>query len=53
MHMSVSLSYGVSGFERLPALKYHNVQKWERRFTLGLDAAKNTHYIKNATTKSG
>ncbi len=26
-------------------LKYYNVQKWGSRFTLGLYAAKNTHYI--------
>ncbi len=27
-------------------LKYHNVEKWKSRFTLGLDAAENTHRIK-------
>ncbi len=27
-------------------LKYYNVQKWGSRFTSGLDAAKNTHYIR-------
>ncbi len=27
-------------------LKSNNVQKWEIRFTLGLNSAKNTHYIK-------
>ncbi len=33
------------GPQRLSSLKYYNVQKWEHRFALGLDAAKNTHYI--------
>ncbi len=27
-------------------LKYYNIVKWESRFTLGLDAAKITDYIK-------
>ncbi len=27
-------------------LKYYNVQKWGSRFTLEMDAAENTHYIK-------
>ncbi len=36
---------GVRGLQRLPYLKYFNVQKWESRFTLGLGAAKITHYI--------
>ncbi len=29
-------------------LKYYNVQKWESSFTLGLDIAKNTHYIQKS-----
>ncbi len=31
---------------RLTCLKYYNEMKWESRFTLGLNAAKNTDYIK-------
>ncbi len=33
------------GPQRLPSLKYYNVQKWESRFFLGHDAAKNTQHI--------
>ncbi len=33
------------GLQRLPSSKYYNVPKWENRFTLGLDAAKNAQYI--------
>ncbi len=29
----------------------YNVQKWESRFSLGLDATKNTHRIKKALNK--
>ncbi len=34
--------------QRLPCLKYYNVLKWGSRFTLGLDAAKITNYIKKS-----
>ncbi len=45
--MSVSHRSGAKRKQRLQSLKYYyNVLKWESRFTLGLDAAKNTHYIK-------
>ncbi len=37
---------GAGGLERYPFLKYYNVEKWKSRFTLGLDATKNTHHIK-------
>ncbi len=33
---------------RICCLKSYNVQKWEIKFTLGLNAAKNTHYIKKS-----
>ncbi len=32
--------------QRLTSLKYNNVQKQESRFSLGLNAVKNTHYLK-------
>ncbi len=46
--MSISPRSGARGFERLtlPYLKYYNVLKWERRFTLGVNDAKNTDYLK-------
>ncbi len=34
---------GTRELQGLPSLKYYDVQKWERRFTLGVSAAKNTH----------
>ncbi len=34
------------GLQKLLSLKYYNAQKWESRFTLELNAAKNMHYIK-------
>ncbi len=37
---------GAQELQRLTCLKYYNVLKWESRFTLGLNAAKNTDYIK-------
>ncbi len=37
---------GAREHRRLIRLKSYNVQKQEIRFTLGLNAAKNTHYIK-------
>ncbi len=35
-----------NGFQRLPSLKYYDALKWESIFTLELDAAKITDYIK-------
>ncbi len=37
---------GARVLQRLLPLKYYNVQKWESRYILGLDAAKNTHYVR-------
>ncbi len=34
------------GLQRSVCLKSYNVQKWEIKFTLGLDAAKSMRYIK-------
>ncbi len=45
-HMSSSNQSGDRGFQRSVCLKSYNVQKWEIRFTLGFNTAKNTHYIK-------
>ncbi len=39
-HLSISLRSGARWLEGLPSLKYYNVQKWESRFSLGLNAAK-------------
>ncbi len=33
------------GAPKIDILKYYNVRKQESRFTLGLDDAKNTHFI--------
>ncbi len=44
--MSIFHRSGVRGLQRLPTLKYYNVLKQESRFTVGLNAAKNRHYIK-------
>ncbi len=44
-HMSISPTNEARWLQRLSSSKY-NVLKWESRFTLGLDAAKNIHYIK-------
>ncbi len=44
--MSISPRSGARGLERFPSLKYYNVLKRESRFNLGLNAVKNTHYIK-------
>ncbi len=51
-HMCISFSSGASGLQRSIYLKSYNVQKWEIRFTLGLNAAKNTHYIKKPSNKN-
>ncbi len=37
---------GATGIGRLIWLRFYNVQKWQITFTLGLDADKNTDYIK-------
>ncbi len=47
VRMSISLRNGAKGLERLlPSLKYYNVQKWESTFSLWLNAARNTHYMR-------
>ncbi len=46
--MSISATCGARGLQRLVCLKSNNVQKWEIRFTLEFNAAKNMHYIKNS-----
>ncbi len=45
-HMSISPWMEAIGLQRLSSLKY-NMQKGEKRFALGLNTAKNTHYVKN------
>ncbi len=54
--MSISPWSGARGLQRLIFLKYYNTLKWESRFTLGLNTAKNMHYIKkiskNASNES-
>ncbi len=47
-HMSISPTSGAREFQRSVCLKSYNVQKWEIRFTLGQNAAKNTHYMKKS-----
>ncbi len=44
--MSISPRSGARGLQRLICLKYYNALKWEMRFALGLNAAKNSDYIK-------
>ncbi len=44
-HMSISHQRGARGLQRLPFSKYEHV-KWHNRFTVGLNATKNTHYTK-------
>ncbi len=45
---------GARGLQRFTFLKYYNAREWEStsRFTLGLNAAKNIDYIKNASSRS-
>ncbi len=50
--MSISLRSGAMELQKLICLKYYNELKLESRFTLWLNTAKNTHYIKNALNKS-
>ncbi len=51
-HMSVFPRSGARGFERFPSLQNYYEQKRGSRFSLGLDAAKNTHCIKKKINKS-
>ncbi len=45
--MSISPVSGTVELQRLQCLKYYyNVLKWESKFSLGLNAAKITDYIK-------
>ncbi len=44
--MSICLQSGAKGLQRLICFKYYSVLKWESWFSLGLDAAKNTHYMR-------
>ncbi len=46
VHTSISPRSVARGLQRLPFLRYYNVLKWGSRFTLGLNAAKITDYIK-------
>ncbi len=45
--MFVSPRSGARGLQRFPYLKNYEIQKQESRFTLGLNAAKNTHYFQD------
>ncbi len=45
-YSSISSRIGARGLQRLSLVKYYNVLEWESRFTLGLNAAKNTDYFK-------
>ncbi len=51
-HMSISPKSGAMELQKSVCLKSYNAQKREIRFTLGLNAAKNTHYMKKALNKS-
>ncbi len=46
--MSISPQSGAGGLERLTWLKYYIVLKLQITFNLGLNAAKNTHYIEKS-----
>ncbi len=45
-HMCIPPQSGARELQRSVCLKSYNVQKWGKRFTLGLNTAKNTHYVK-------
>ncbi len=45
-HMCIFPRSVARGLQRLPSLKYYNVQKGESGLTLGLNNDKNTHYVK-------
>ncbi len=49
--MSISSQSGARRLKRYPSLEYYNVEKRKSRFTLGLDAEKNTHRIKKGSYK--
>ncbi len=51
-HMSIFPQSGARLPERLTRLKYYNVPKRQIIFTLGLNAAKNTDIMKEASSKS-
>ncbi len=51
-HMSISPTSGARGLQRSICLKSYNVQKQEIRFTLRLNTAKNTYFMKKASNKS-
>ncbi len=50
-HTSTSSCSGARGLQRSVCLKSYNVQKRVITFTLGLNTAKNTHYMKKASGK--
>ncbi len=50
-HVSIFPRSGATRLERLIWLKYYNVQKRQIIFTLGLNAAKNTDFMKKAEVK--
>ncbi len=50
--MSISPQGGARRLERLTWLKYYNVQKRQIIFTLGLNAVKNTDFMKKSSSKS-
>ncbi len=41
--MSITPGRGAGSLQRLAFSKYYNVQKWQSKFTLGPNTAKNTH----------
>ncbi len=46
VHMSTTLQSGAKELRRLIRFKYYIVREWKSRFNLGLDTAKNTHYMR-------
>ncbi len=42
----ISTRSGARGDPKIDLFKYYNVLQWESRFTLGLNTAKNTDYMK-------
>ncbi len=46
--MFISPRSGARGLKRSGCLKSFNVPQWEIRFTLGLNAAKTTHYTEKS-----
>ncbi len=51
MYIAPSPPSRATGLERLSCLKYYNVLKRENRSTLGLNAAKNSDYMKKKKTE--